>query len=155
MKINPWMFSHHGVLYSCSCCVGFPFRVLWWSTAVLWFWSLVTMLSLCISWSYTHLFSWTKKLHEREVCSTLVARMAPEITDVIQMRETCAWRYYCMYLRTPNMGPPGKISIKGQKLNVFKLQFRWHYWRAIYYRAKKDVTWLKLAFNKVMCVTVI
>lgn len=90
-----------------------------------------------------------KKLHGREVCSTLVARLAPKLTDVIQMREKWEWDF-AILLCVPkdpqsNMGPPGKISIKRwQKLKVFTFEwyyvitllvFKWHYWRAICYSA--------------------
>ncbi len=77
-EINLWMFSHHAVLHCCSCCVGFPFRVLWWSTVVLWFSSPDTTLSLFVSCSVLVSVSFLNtKLLEREVCVLLWWLVAP------------------------------------------------------------------------------
>lgn len=70
------MFSHNAVLGCCSCCVGFPFRVLWWSTVVLWFRSPDTMLSLFVSYSMSLVLLNSKPL-EREVYVLLWWLSAP------------------------------------------------------------------------------
>lgn len=70
------MFSHHAVPYCCSCCVGFPFSVRWWSTVVLWFRNQDTILSLFVSHSVSLVLSNTKLL-EREVCVLLWWLAAP------------------------------------------------------------------------------
>lgn len=109
MKINPWMFSHHAVLCCYSCCVGFPFRVLWWSTTVLWFRSLGDTV-LCLSLSLTHFLSSSehKASWEGSSSSTLVACCTPSPNNTCNTDE-CGEResgWDCAVLMYMPQDPP-------------------------------------------------
>lgn len=148
MKINPWMFSHHAALYCCSCCVGFPFAVLWWSTVVLWFRSPDTMLSLSSSFTlclFLSLVLLNTKLLEREVCVLLWWLAAPTNntcnTDECGEREGWVGLYNIVCTKTPqsNMGPPGQMpTTRWQKLTgkVCWVQFRWDYRKTTTFRRR-------------------